>query len=390
MQIGLCRLGHIDDGGCKFFDAKSFPLDAIKFFAQAKLPGAICHLLQLRHFHFQDGALFTVAIPAVGGPALPAVKNRLVLEVIISAPKNGRLFAPDQAGRKLEAGSHESAAKNHAVTGLGVGHINGTTRAQAFMHGLERGQQESFKAFRIHFVIFYLSGLAIVVDVVGRVSPDHIQRFISQQPSTIRKTGRVPAHEAMLAKMPNFAIADYGLFRWLGHIVRILVLREKFHEHLIQLLILEAGHGQIEIGQLQGAQLLQQEILIPVSPGGGAVDHDSESADLRLGHVIGQDDRHGLQSHFQGGLVAQMPVDKLPITFGKDWHAKAELFQDPDHAIDRVVILAGIFLVWTQAGKRPVFNFEVSHFYILKKFCGVISSEGCRSSQSKAAGLSQR
>lgn len=61
-------------------------------------------LVALRLFKVPDGCLFAVGIPAMLAVFQEAVKNRLVLPLIIAPSQNQAVLYPDAASGKVESG----------------------------------------------------------------------------------------------------------------------------------------------------------------------------------------------------------------------------------------------------------------------------------------------
>ncbi len=200
MQFRFGRTWNVNNGGWQFLNGQSLPLDAKNTAINAELPAAILHFAQAGKIGLKNGTLLAVAIPAMGGAALPAVQDWFMLKVVIAPAKHSGLLAPDQACSQLELRGHKSAAKHHAIASLGVGHINRAARAQAVMHDLERGKKKILKFLRGHFIVFDLASLATVINIVRRICPDHVQFLPIQQPPCIRRACRIAAHEPVPAQ----------------------------------------------------------------------------------------------------------------------------------------------------------------------------------------------
>ena len=122
MQFGLGRTRNVNMDVGNSSMAKASALDTEYAAINAELPAAILHFAQAGKIGFKNGTLLAVAVPAMGGAALPAVQDWFMLKVVIAPAKHSGLLAPDQACSQLELRGHESAAKHHAIASLGVRH----------------------------------------------------------------------------------------------------------------------------------------------------------------------------------------------------------------------------------------------------------------------------
>jgi hypothetical protein len=117
------------------------------------------------------------------------------------------------------------------------------------------------------------------------------------------------------AQAPKVADLGYGRFRQRWSRVCPLVVFQR--QQAIDLARVESGEAEIKVRFLEILQLEGQQLLVPVGPGHGSIDHQPESLDLRRRPLVAQDHRDLGDAQLACGLQAQMTIYDLTVAAGE-------------------------------------------------------------------------
>jgi hypothetical protein len=98
---------------------------------------------------------------------------------------------------------------------------------------------------------------------------------------------------------------------------------------------------------------------IPVRPIHGAVHHQPESLNLRIGPAVARDHWHFTHSLRDGALQPKVTVNYLAIGLGEDRHGEAKFADAGPDLINGFVVLTWIALVRLEPLDGPILDAEL-------------------------------
>ena len=259
-----------------------------------------------------------------------AVKNRLMLPLVIRAPKHEGILHPDTHPGKVKACVHKRLAEIQPLR-VRMEHIRRAAFFQMRRHFLEGIVQKSVELPVLHAVI--LDGkpaAAPECDIIRRVRHDEVCFLPVHERRHVFCTGGIAAHQPVPAHRPDIAPLHERRFLQCGGKVEIIILYIFFPipgKKVGNLVFAEACQRYIKIRALQTFNLNAEHLLIPPRIQSHAVIRKDIGFLLRLCQIIHKHTRHFLHAFlFRCGNPA-MPCDNIEIPVDDNRVDEAELPQ---------------------------------------------------------------
>ena len=241
-----------------------------------------------------------------------------------------------------------------------MGHIDGPTVHQDVAGADHEPAQELVKFRRAHLVVFDLSGPGAVVDVVGRVCPDHVRMLTSHERGHVRRLGGVTTHEPMHAQLPDLAYLTDRRLPEFRYAIRVFLSGgHRIQKDGVQLLVIEAGHAEICQSKAKLGHLDAQGLIIPVSPRGATIDEQAERPDLRRRQVISDHNRDLLHPKLHRRQVAELAIYDLTGSTHQNGNAEPPLLKGSNHLRQCLLVLLQLACVRGKTLCRPGLNFHI-------------------------------
>jgi hypothetical protein len=130
--------------------------------------------------------------------------------------------------------------------------------------------------------------------------------------------------------------------------VGLVLIRER--QQVIELLGVEAGEVEIEIGRFEFLQLQGEQCLVPVGPRHRSIHHEAKRLYLRRRPLVAKHHRNFGEAQLARGFEAEVTVHHFAVAAGQHRDLEAELADRAGHTIDHPVVLARI----PRVGHEPI------------------------------------